>query len=1030
MKKIFSLFVCLLFAGGGALWAQSLQVTGIVTDASDQEPLTGVYVVVKGTNRSTSTDLNGRYTIAASANDVLVFTFIGMKSVEIAVSGRSVINVILEGDTAVLEEVTVIGYGVSRPGSQVAAISTVRGEQLTMAVTSVDKALQGNAAGVLSLSGSGQPGAGQEVTIRGINSVSGGTTPLYVLDGVPMTTGNFARTSGASTANNNMLSTLNPNDIESMVVLKDAAATSIYGSRAANGVVLITTKQGRAGKTQFNLRMSTGFSARTSRNFRMMNKEEFIEFQTEALLNANYPNVTVNVAGRPILKTIADTYRVRNADYDFYDFDWVKAAFRDDAPTRDVNFTMSGGNDNSRYLFSLGYHDNAGMVIRTGFKRYSSRLNFNHRVNSKLSFGINTSLTYQMQENNRTTGTNFNSPIFGAMIYSAIDAGIIDPGSFLYNPADGSYSPAPTGPNVDYVVGYSNANFLANAEWDDYMQRTSRLGLNANATYAFTDNLVLKFVVGGDYSYLNEYDWKDPRPRGNSASYGFGLIDQSVREIHTWTETLTLNYMKDFGDHSFNLLLAQEASEEGYGTIGGQGQSLPPGGLTFMSSAAIPRDVIGDKLNSAVASFFSNINYNFRNTYYLQATIRTDGSSRLASGHRWSQFWSVGGSWRVTNEPFLKGGLFNSLILRASYGTQGNSSGISRYASRGLYAVDKYDNIPAIYPNSAPNPELTWETVTTGNVGIDFSMLRGRLGGTIDWYHKNTTDMLLNRQLSRTSGFNTIISNMGTMYNTGIEVSLNTNPVRLKNFVWNVNMNVSHNRNRITKLNEGDIFTGAFVYREGHDIQSFWQYAWAGVNPADGRPMYYDLDGEIMYSISQKGDTRRIAGTASPYFFGGLTNRFAAFGFDLSLMFFFTYGNKVYEQYWLSATGMGYRSWYNVHESAHTRRWRKEGDIATFPKAVFGYPTSTFGNNNMDYNVLDGSYIRLRDLNFGYSLPQKWVNAVGLNNLRLYTQATNLFTITRFPSLDPEVGGGRSGGSNTLSYPNARTITFGIDLKF
>jgi len=1036
MKQIFSLFVGLLFAGTGILYAQTLQVSGFITDADDGTPLIGASVLVKGTTRAVSSDVNGRYSISASADAVLVFSFIGMDAQEIPVSGRALINVALENSAAQLQEVTIVGYGVARPGSQVAAASLVKKEQLQVAVTSFDKALQGNAAGVLSLSNSGQPGAGQQVVIRGISSVSGGTEPLYVVDGTPILTGNYGRTtaSGSSSSQNtSLLSNLNTNDIESLTVLKDAAATSIYGSRAANGVVLITTKSGKSGKTQFNLKMETGFSTRTTKNFVMLNQSQYLDFMTEALLNAGYSDATTDVNGRPVLTQIANTFRIRNANKDFYDFDWIKACYSDNAPTKNIDFSATGGTENTKFFVSLSLYDQVGTVIDSWWKRYTGRIKIDHKVNSKISFGLNTALSYARQRNAMTTSSYYASPVFGAMIYAPVDVGMIGPNSYLYNGSDRSFTPIDQGPNIDYLVCYANANFLANSAYDDYSQRTSKAMVNSYAQWSILEGLVLKLVAGGDYTYVNELDWRDPRPKGNSASNGHGLSEQDVREAYTWTETVTLNYMKSFGDHNVNLMLAQEAQEEGYTTLGTTSQDFPPvGGLKYVSSGAVPYGATGDRFNSAVASFFSNLYYNYHNTYYLSASLRTDGSSRLSPAKRWGNFWSVGASWKMANEPFIKNVTFiNTLTLRGSYGTSGNSSGIGRYESFGLYGVYDYLGTAAIAPSSPPNDILTWETVAQTNIGLDFLLFKGRLGGTIEWYRKNTTDMILNKQLSRTAGFSSIVSNLGTMYNQGVEIALNAAPVRLKNFVWTVDLNLTHNKNRITALDEtgADMISTPFIYRVGEDIQSIYTYRWAGVNPADGRPMYYDNDGEIMYTYNEQGDTRQIVGSAAPKFYGGLSTRFAAFGFDLSLLFSFTYGNKIYDQYWLSSTGMGYRGWWNAHESVDTKRWRKEGDIANYPKAVYNYPTAQYGSA-CDIVVLDGSYIRLRDINFGYNLPQKWVNAVGISNLRIFTKASNLLTITRFPDADPEVGGGRNAGYSYLGYPNSRTITFGIDLKF
>jgi len=1037
MKKNLLLILTLLITS--VSFAQT-NITGRVTSTEDGEALSFVTVAVKGTTIAVATDLDGKYSInVPSGGTVLSFSFVGMKTVEATIGGRTVVDVKMEYEAMVLDEAIVVAYGVvARGGSPFGAKSTVTKEKLEIPTTSIDKALQGNAAGVSSISNSGQPGAGQQVTIRGIGSISGGSTPLYILDGMPIATGNYGsmtQTTGTSNSGDNfsVLSNLNPNDIESVTILKDAAAISIYGSRASNGVIIITTKSGKAGKTQFNLKLTSGFSSRTTQNFTLMNKDQYLDYATDMFLNTTgYSTATTDVNGRQVLSQIANTFRIRNADKDFYEFDWTKHAYNDNAPMYTVDFSASGGNDNTKFYVSLSALDQTGIVIDTWLKRYTARFNLEHKINNKVRFGLNTLLSYNDQRSALTTGGYYASPVFGAAMYAPIDVGIISPGSYLYTGSTGNFANVAAGPNIDYLVTYANANFLANSAYDDFYTRTSRNVTNGYVQWSIREDLILKGSAGIDYFYVQELDWRDPRPKGNSASQNRGLNNTAMQEQFTWNETITLNYIKSFNNHNVNALLGQEAMSEGTNNLNASAQDFPTiPGVIYPSSGANNYSISGGRNASALASFFGSANYNYDRKYFLSASLRTDGSSRLSTENKWNMFWSVGGSWRISNESFMQSvSLINSLNLRGSYGTAGSTAGIGRYASMGLYGIGAYNGTPTIQPSQIPNHSLTWQTVAALDIGLDISILNNRISATIDWYRRDTKDMLLGQQLSRTSGFSTITSNLGELYNTGIEFELHTTPISTDNFVWNIDFNITSNRNRITKLNNNqDIIDSPYIYRVGEDMHSFYTYPWAGVNPADGRPMYYDKAGEIIYQYNQGGDHRNIVGTATPDFYGGLTTTFAYKGIDLSAMFYYTYGGLIYDSSWLMFTGTGNRAWYNQHESVAYDRWRKEGDMANYPKAVYNYASATYGTTTSK-SVFDGSYIRLRNLTLGYNLPKKWTDSVKINGVRIYAQGTNLFTMTSYPNADPEVGGGSRAGYYYLGYPNARTITFGLDIKF
>lgn len=1044
MKKpiIFTLFFVMF--GLCSAFAQTRTITGTVAASDDGQPLPYATVVVKGTTVLTTTGIDGKYTLnVPSSATTLVFTFIGMKDLEAVIGNRSIIDAALDPSSTRLDEAVIVGYGVTaRGGSAFGAQSTVRKEQLEIPVTSFEKALQGNAVGVLSLSNSGQPGAGQSVVIRGMGSINAGTEPLYVLDGVPIITGNYGnmgQTSGIVYGDGyNAMAAINPNDIESVTILKDAAATSIYGARATNGVILITTKRGQAGKTRFNVKISNGFSNRTTKNFSVMNKDEYLEFVTEARLNAGYSDATVEVNGKPVLKDIADLFLVRNAQRDFYDFDWQSHAYIDNAPVTNVDFTMSGGSDKTKFYLSLSFIDQKGVVIDTYMKRYSGRLNLDHQINDKLKVSLGMNLSYKVQRN-PMGGSNYGSPVFLSSFSSPLEPGLIEETSLRYVPATGAFEPMAPGPNIDYMVTYNN-NFLATSAYSWMQAREPRAITTGSIQYQILDGLVLKSVVGLDYSYVNEYEWSDPRVRVPSNAYGLGKVIHSIGEVAKWNETTTLNYIKNFNAHNVNVLLGQELQGNGYRSLVATQRNFPGTDFQYISQGSEPLSGEGTRTGSTLASFFSTANYNFDYKYYLSASLRADGSSRLSANNRWATFWSVGASWKMASENFINNMRWiNKMDLRASYGTAGNMSGISDYAALGLYRGGRnYNNNPGTAPYRNENPTLTWETTATFDIGYDISALNNRLGLTVDWYKRTTTDLLLNVPLSYTSGFTTLRGNVGELYNTGIELAFYTVPVRNQKLTWNLDFNFTSNKSKIVKLDPESAEAGLMedsdmysrYYGEGYPLQSWFVYRYAGVNPADGRPMYYDDAGEIVYSTTEKTLTRQYAGKADPKFYGSVTNHVSFMGFDFSMMFFFMYGNTIYDQYWNSFTSMGQRSWWNQHKSVATDRWRQEGDIVSYAKPMFGAASAVYAPSETTRSLFDGSYIRLREITLGYTLPQSWTNYIKTTSIRLYAQASNLFTLTRFPDADPEMGSGRYAGYYYNAYPNARTITFGIDVKF
>ncbi|MFV0332332.1 MAG: SusC/RagA family TonB-linked outer membrane protein [Dysgonomonas sp.] len=1005
MKKRVMLILSCLFLSIGFITAQTTRVTGVVIDDIG-EPVVGASVVVKGTTVGTITEVDGTFAInVPEGKNTLVFSLVGMTSVEAKVSQN--MKITLKNDETALEEVVVTGYGNTKKATFTGSATTISNKSITeVTVSSMDKALQGNAPGLLTQASSGQPGAGQRIVIRGLGSINAGTEPLWIIDGVPVASGNYGQLTATGQVdysdNSNPLAGINPNDIANVTVLKDASATSIYGARAANGVVLVTTKQGSEGKTKFNISSSYGWSSRATKKFKVMNKEQYVDFMSDALYNSGgYADKNEAIAD------VYDTFPV-DANGNSYDFDWLKAAYQDDAPTYSVDFSANGGNSKTKFYVSAAIFDQKGMLEASGMNRLSNKVNVSHEYSEKLRFGVNSTISLTKQDTPLTTSGYYSNPVLAAAIQPNLDPGIID------------------GKPLSRTTILSS-NFLSNVAYNYAKQRVYRVIESGYGEYDFLKELTYRIQAGFDYMQVNESQWDDTRVGGNTAMNTGGRATRTSGESLIWNVSNTLSYNKIFdGVHNLGVMIGQEVNDDSYRWNLGSMEGFPSNEFQEPNSGANPSDVQGSHTNVRLASFLSRANYAYDNKYIFSASFRRDGSSRFSEKNRWANFWSVGGQWRISQEQFMQGfsGWLSNLGLRASYGTTGNSDIRTttridgRYAARGIYRAGyNYNGIPGMAPYQMANENLKWETSNSFNVGLDFAAFNNRLSTTIEFYNKRTTDLLLEVPISRTTGFSVAMQNIGVMQNRGIEWTVNAVPVVTKDFEWSVNFNISHNKNKIVELYEKqDIITGTRIYREGEDMQSIYTYEWAGVDPDDGAPMWYAEDGSKVKSVSQAN--RRIVGSAAPKYFGGLTNSFKFKGFDLSALIYFNQGNDISDQTLAMVNAFGSRGLFNQSVDM-VNRWQKPGDITDVPKAIYGISSAVYAPMSSRY-VYDGSYIRLRSLTVGYTLPM-------VKGLRLYFQGTNLFTITDYKGLDPEVG---INGDPWFGYPVSKTITFGFNYNF
>ncbi|MCG8389147.1 MAG: TonB-dependent receptor [Cytophagales bacterium] len=976
-------------------------VSGKVTDENG-EGLAGVNVVVKGTTQGTITDIEGNFAVEAAQGATLVFSFIGYLTKEVAVGASTVINVEMEVDAKTLTEVVVVGYGESNKQKLTGSVETVGSTKFEQVpVPSFDRILQGNVAGLNVTGTSGQPGGTANVRLRGINSINAGNAPLYVLDGVPINIGQLSRT----TLSSNVLATINPNDIESVTVLKDASASAIYGSRASNGVILITTKKGKPGKTKFNFRAQYGVSDwENPNNFSVMNSAQFTEYMREAIINsgADPDSPTPSATYFPYVQDTVDT-------------DWFDIAFQDGI-TESYELNASGGDDKTRFFISGSYMDQEGIAVQTRLRRYSTRFNIDHSASEKLTFGINLGLSHNIQNSRPGGNTSFSDPIYGGHYLSPLYP-VFASAEQIANGEDRG-----TGFNFN-TQGFNGHNSAATIALRSNETTSGRVVGKVYANYDIIPDLTFNTSIGLDLVEIKEDEWV-------SANHQDGLNDggQST-SISTqnldYIITNMLTYNRTFADlHNITALVASEYQEATRESIDVTAINFPSDRVRTVESGAENDGYGSINTEWSIWGLFSRINYNYDNKYFLDLSVRRDGSSRFGANNRYATFWSVGGGWLISDEQFASGLSFvDNLKLRGSYGTTGNQSGIDNFDSRGLYQYGSYNGQSAGRPSQLANPDLTWETTVQFNVGLDFSVLDSRLSGSFEYYRNNTKDLLLERQLSRTTGFTNINENVGEIQNKGFEATLSSVNLTLGGFEWSTDFNIAFNDSEVISLVGGaDIIDGVEIQREGEPVNSFFMPRWAGVNPANGQPLWYDEDGNV---VTAYGDADRVV-VGQPYadFFGGLTNTFNYKGVSLSVFFFFSQGLDVYRSIgrFISSDGSRFGRNQSVEQ---LRRWQKPGDVTDVP--IIKRNNTDGGNQHSTRYLEDGSFIRLRNVTLAYNVPSAWLSKYKLENVRLYVQGQNLLTFTEFNGMDPEVS---ITGIDFGLYPQPRTWTIGLDIGF
>ncbi|MDP4820637.1 MAG: TonB-dependent receptor [Saprospiraceae bacterium] len=1016
----------LLVLGVQVSFAQ-FTATGTVKDDAG-EPLIGATIQVKGTTTGTVTDLDGGFSVEVPTNTAtLVVSYTGYETQEVGItSANRTIDIVLATSAEQLAEVVVVGYGETSKEGLTGAVSSLKSDRLEQVpLASVEQTLQGNIAGLQSNLSNGQPGSQVEVRIRGQGSISASSEPLYVVDGVPLFNPGDGLTSQSETAN--VMASMNPNDIESVTVLKDASATAIYGSRAANGVILITTKSGKAGKPQVKFSAQVGFNdwaVSDSKNVRSLDAREYVDLFMDGELNRgtsiataisrfnnNYPDPQT---GRPAVDITPDGAGGYTVGEVRVDTDWFNELSRTGI-NQSYDMSVSGGNETLTYFASASYFDQESPIIGVGLDRYSTRANVSVQALPwlKLVNNLNVSRTYQSGPDDDTA---FSNPIYTMYLLPAVIP-TKDAQGLSYDGHKG------------FFMGGNNPVGSLSGD-DDLYWILNRIVDNVSAEVTLAKGLKFKSNWAIDLYGYNEVYYRNARYGDGRNSNGFA--QETTRNITNWLGSQTLNYNKTFAEvHNFSALAGYEANKVTTRSSFVQGQNFPPSPqLRTIENAA---EIVGGTSSLtgfAFESYFGRISYNYDYKYYISASLRRDGSSRFGTENRFGNFWSLGASWRLDQEAFIQNiEAINELKLRSSYGITGNAEiGNFAWLPSVSFGID-YDGSPGGTFTNIGNTNLTWEQSAAFNVGVDFRVF-DRVSGVVEYFWRESDNLLLNLPVSRTTGFTSATQNFGAMVNKGIELTLDVDLVNTGDFSWTAGGNISFIENEITRLAEPfvDGTGNRFRREEGREYNEYWVYDYAGVNPDNGLPLWYtDETREATTSVLAQAQRFYIGKSGTPDFFGGFNSNLSWKGLTLDANFSFTWNNYLYD-----AT-----AWVTQGDGAFTPRsqtsrvldrWKKPGDITDVPKFRWG-GNSNSNTQGQSRHIYDGTFIRLRNVTLAYQMPSATVKKLGLASARVYARGINFWTWTRDPDLgvDPETAINGYLGS---PVPNMKTLSFGIDVGF
>ena len=1042
MKGIKTWITVLFLAVSLSAQAQNITVKGTVTDAQTGDPIPSVAVVVSGTASGVVSDFEGNYSITVPSDCILIFSSIGYETMQVPVQGKKILNVELSASFESLDETIVVAYGTAKKSSYSGSATMVRSEELAQKpVSSVEQVIQGKVAGLQVATASGQPGATTSFRIRGTGTLNASAEPLYVIDGVATTSASYSQNAASANTTSSILSTINPQDIESITVLKDAAAASLYGSRAANGVVIITTKSGKAGTGHVNFNAQVGV-ANVAKTYQMLSSADYYKKAFDSYLEGGDDYVTANQKAQGL--TTWNPYnqdvpldasgKVVSGAKTVVDTDWQKEVLSPGI-TKDYSLSYSGGTDKVSYFASGGYFDQKGTSPTSRYTRYSGKASFDAQVNKWFKGGTNIIFSYANQ-NSEVSQSAGASPLYNALTFpNAVPVYKVDSnGNYLLdasgekqfnwsNPVARDFNPL--------AIPYMNINKAA----------TARLFASFYGEIKFVDGLTLKSVFSPDYvsvydtSYWNKYHGDGP------AYAGRGTKTQTSDLMYT--STTTLNFNKTFDNHSFSAMAGYEFWKSKRNYFNGVATNFAFDFMTELAGAGSIQSLTSYYNDAALISYLGHAEYNYAEKYFLSTSFRRDGSSVFGADNKWGNFFSVGASWRAKQEDFFKeADWLSDLKFRVSYGTSGNNAGLSRYQSLGLWVASnsyQYGNNAGLGHESLSNSELGWEKQKMLNVGVDFGFFKNHLTGSIEFFNKTSDDLLYEYPLPASHGVagyydqvSSVMMNLAKVKNQGVELVLSGTPVQTKDFIWDVDFNFSYNADKILDLAGDDDITMSDtkkIWKVGESQYEFYLPTWMGVDPANGDPLWKKGTGTTNNYSEADYD---LQGRATPWGFGGLTNHLGWKGFNFSFMFYYNLGGKVYDSLYALIMHDGNNPGKNLHVDA-LNAWSPTNTNTDVPK---------YSNNNDNQSnspstrfLYDATYLKLKNVNLSYTLPKSIVKKTGvLSNVRFYVNVDNVFTVFKdkgykgYDDLDIFGIGGYDAYANYI--PLSQTYTTGVNITF
>ncbi|WP_108870275.1 SusC/RagA family TonB-linked outer membrane protein [Aquimarina aquimarini] len=980
MEKLRTLLLIFMCAITSTIIAQKKTITGTVYDKSDM-PIVGASIIIKGTTEGVSSDFDGNYTIEASETDILEISYMGYLTQEINVGSQTKINAVLQEDISMLDEIIVVAYGTQKKETITSSIVNIKSEELKDITTpDVTTMLQGKVAGVRLGASSGSPGAIPNILIRGTSSLGGNITPLWVVDGVIQPN----------------VPIVNPNDVQSISILKDASATSLYGSRGANGVVIVTTKRGTSGKSEITVSSKAAINTFNTGKFEVMNSQQLYEYHTQFGNSQDW-----------------FTPELLNRDYD-----WLGNGTQDGF-VKDVNVSFTSGTEKLNLYINGGYYNETGTLKGNELDRYTYRMNLDYDITKRLK--LSPKLSFSFDNRDRIA----QAPLYQLYLNLPWDNPYNAEGQLINAEEDSDW------------LGRDEVNYLYDQQWNYSSNDIFNLSSNFDFEYEIVPNLLFRSVNNFTYYRSKSKIYVDPRSIAGEATKG--RITDDLSERFTKLTTQTLQYSKTFGEHSLLALGGYEYNDYVFENVNVTGNGIIAG-TEVLNVASEAGDIVGSKSDYALQSFFLAADYGYSDRYFLKASVRRDGASNFGLDNQYGNFFALGAGWNIHNEAFFNSSAFNELKLRVSYGSVGNRPS-SLYPYQGTYRLDThYTGTPGAILNQLGNPDLSWEKTYEANIALD-TRLFNRVSATFEYYNKDTSDLLYFVNLPDVTGYSGFWENVGGLTNKGFEASVSIDVIKSRNFDWDLGFNIGVNRNEITELFDGqtEIPRDSKIFKIGEDSNAWYIRKWLGVDPDNGDPLWEVVDpdtGARTETNNWNDATLQVVDTSSPDFTGGFDSRLSYKNVSLSANFNFTKGGKLYNSARELFDSDGFYLAFNQQVLADdSNRWEKPGDIATHPLAIEG------GNNNSNKRssryLEDASYLRMANVTLSYNLPQDVLKKIGISNLNIYVSGDNLLTFTNYSGVDPAVTGNPNDRTNIglsgnpgITYPIPKRYVLGVNLSF